>query len=375
MASDRQFVNRVFLVTGVAVLALLAWLLVEVLLLAFTAVLVALVFRALAEVIEKFSPLTPRWSLGAAVLLVLGITVGGLVLFGAQLSSQVGDLISQLPAAWHAVQLRIGEGTWLHAIVQRIGNAENIGSSLLGRVTGAVSTTFGIIADVVVVLFAALYIAAQPRLYLAGFLTLVPPGAREPLDKALSRCGTALRHWLFGQLIAMVLVGTVIGVGLTLLGVPSALALGLFAGLIEFVPIVGPIAGAVPAIVIALSQDATLAVWVFALFVVVQQIEGNLIQPLIQSRMVDLPPAVTLFAVVGFGLLLGPLGILLATPLAVVCFVLVEDLYVARLVEAGPATREVRPEWTPPDDERDGPIRNPVDVAQGTQAAISTFKD
>jgi predicted PurR-regulated permease PerM len=111
--------------------------------------------------------------------------------------------------------------------------------------------------------------------------------------------------------------------------VPSALALGLFAGLAEFVPIVGPIVSAVPALIIALSRSYELALWVLLMFVVLQQIEGNLIQPLIQRRMVSLPPALTLFAVVVFGLLFGAIGVLLATPLTVTGFVLVRQLYIA----------------------------------------------
>ncbi len=198
----------------------------------------------------------------------------------------------------------------------------------MSRIGGALGTFVSAVANLFLVLFAGLYIAAQPRLYHDGFLKLVPPQERDRIGATLVRCGRALRNWLLGQAIAMVMVGVLTWAGLALLGVPSALALGLFAGLAEFVPILGPIAAAIPALIIALSQDTKVALWVLALFVVIQQIEGNLLQPIIQRKMVALPPAITLFAVLAFAILFGVMGALLAAPLAVVTLVVVQDLYV-----------------------------------------------
>jgi predicted PurR-regulated permease PerM len=129
----------------------------------------------------------------------------------------------------------------------------------------------------------------------------------------------------------MLTIGVMATVGLMLLGMPSALALGIFAGLAEFVPIVGPIMAAIPALIIAFSLDVSTALWVLGLFVVIQQIEGNIIQPLVQRQMVRIAPAVTLFAILAFGVLFGALGLLLAAPLTVVVRVLIRDLYTSRL--------------------------------------------
>ena len=106
------------------------------------------------------------------------------------------------------------------------------------------------------------------------------------------------------------------------------MALGLIAGLLEFVPYVGPIVTAVPTMAVAAAEEPTKALWVAGLFLLIQQIEGNLIMPLVQQRTVDLPPVLTIFAVVAFATLFGVLGLLFATPLAVVCFVLVKKLWV-----------------------------------------------
>ena len=126
----------------------------------------------------------------------------------------------------------------------------------------------------------------------------------------------------------MLLVGVVTTLGLYAIGLPSALALGLIAGLAEFVPLVGPVFSAIPALLVALSVGGQTVFWVLGLYIVVQQLEGNLITPVIQRQTVDLPPALTLFALIAIGVLFGPLGVLLSTPLAVVIFVCVKQLYV-----------------------------------------------
>jgi predicted PurR-regulated permease PerM len=157
----------------------------------------------------------------------------------------------------------------------------------------------------------------------------------------------ALQQWLIGQLMAVALVGVIISLGATYLGLPSPLALGLIAGLSEFIPFAGPLLGAVPAVLLALTQGWQQVALTVGLFVFVQLLESNLITPLIQRRMVSLPPVVTLFAILCFGLLFGPLGLLFATPLAVFIFVAVNNLYVRGLLEEPtevPGEKQVREE-------------------------------
>jgi predicted PurR-regulated permease PerM len=116
--------------------------------------------------------------------------------------------------------------------------------------------------------------------------------------------------------------------GLFAIGMPSALALGFLAGLSEFVPIVGPILSAIPALLLAFSEGGNMVFWVAGLYLLIQQLEGNVIMPLVQRKTVDLPPVVALFALVALGILFGPLGVLLGTPLTVVLYVAVNQLYV-----------------------------------------------
>jgi len=190
------------------------------------------------------------------------------------------------------------------------------------------TTIFGAAAALVVVIVAGIYMAVKPDVYRDGFVMLFPKPMQAQIAETIDDAGEALRLWLGGQLLAMIIVGILIGVGLALVGVPSALALGLIAGVTEFVPIVGPVLGAIPALLLASTQDWHTVAWTLAVFVVVQQIESNLIMPLVAGRAVAVPPAVGLFAVVAIGVLLGPLGLLLGYPLAIVTDVAVRKLYV-----------------------------------------------
>ena len=139
--------------------------------------------------------------------------------------------------------------------------------------------------------------------------------------------GKALRLWLRGQLIAMVVVGLLTGSGLWALGMPSALTLGLMAGVLEFIPFAGPILSAVPAVLLALAVSPDLALWVLLLYFAVQQFEGSP-ELRVQQYAVDLPGVVLLFSLLAFGALFGTLGVILAAPLTVVTYVLIKRLYV-----------------------------------------------
>ncbi|MGG5823842.1 AI-2E family transporter [Falsiroseomonas sp. HW251] len=172
------------------------------------------------------------------------------------------------------------------------------------------------------------FLAADPGLYRRGLVKLFPKAQHDRIDDALLASGHALRAWLLATLLAMAIVGTLAGLGSWALGLPAPLAIGLFAGLTEFVPVIGPIAGAVPALLLSLGLGGYAFLWTLLLFVAIQQIESNVIMPVVQKRMVHLPPALTLVSVVAFGSIFGLPGAVLSAPLTVVAFVLVKKLYV-----------------------------------------------
>jgi predicted PurR-regulated permease PerM len=332
-AADREFVRRVLIVLALTALFFLLWQLRMLLLMLFGAVVIATIFRAVADTICRFTRLPNGAATALSILLVLGAVAALVALFGAHVGQQVKALRETLPAAWRALEARVGDIGLAEQLDRLVATITTPGG---GSLTGFGRTLLSIgsgIADLVVVIFAGIYLATQPNFYRIGAIKLVPPARRKVAAEAMLESERALRLWLKGQAIAMVVVGLLTGLGLWALGMPSALVLGLVAGLLEFIPFAGPIIAAVPAVLLALAVSPEMALWVTLLYVAVQQFEGNLLTPLVQQYAVDLPGAVLLFSLIGFGTLFGTLGVILAAPLAVVTMVLVKRLYVIETLD------------------------------------------
>ena len=326
--SEHVFIRRVLIVLGIAALFFLAWQLRTLLLMIFGAVVVATVFRSFADRIAPLVGGRTSIAITLSIVVILGILVILVGLFGSHVVQQVELLKQTLPAAWKAVEARLGDlglGEQVKQFVQSVRAPGGGSFSAFGRTILSIGSG---IADVLVVLVAGVFLATQPRFYLTGAVKLVPPHRRELALEAVSESERALRLWLRGQLIAMVVVGVLTGAGLWYLGMPSAFALGLLAGVLEFIPFAGPILSMVPALLLALAVSPDLALWVLLLYFAVQQFEGYLLTPLVQQYAVDLPGVVLLFSLLASGALFGTLGIILAAPLTVVAYVLVKRLYV-----------------------------------------------
>lgn len=326
---DATFARRVAIALAVAVLLLFLWRIADALLLAFAAVLVGILLRAAADPLARRTFL-PDW---AALLLVALLTAAGLAivvwLIGAEVRAQAAELASRIPAAWEALRGTLAGTPFAQQVVQRAGSVLPDFAGVLTQMTGFAGTALGAFTNLVLVLFGGLYFAIQPRLYRNGLLKLVPSAAHDSVADTLDASGEALRRWLLGQMVSMGVAASLTMLGLWLLGLPGYLALGLLAGLAEFVPVIGSILAAVPALLLALAQGGLdFAVWTLLLYLVVQQFQGNFVVPLVTRRMVSLPPALTLFNIVAFGLVFGPRGVLLAAPLTVVVFVAVKRLWV-----------------------------------------------
>lgn len=324
----RTFVGRTLIVFSIAALFFLAWELRWLLVMLFGSVVVAVIFRSIANPLHRNLRIPGGVAVALAVLAVLAVLGLAGWLFGSEMTAQIRQLLDTLPAAWQSLQERFG-GTQIAERAQEMlrGGAES-GSGVLSALGGYTMTFIGGITDAVLIIVGGIYLAAQPDLYRSGLLKLVPKGRRPMVADAADASGRALKLWLLGALISMTIVGVLTGVGLWLIGVPSALALGIVAGLFDFVPIIGPIVAAVPAILVAFTVSPEAALWTAGLFLLVQQIEGNVVQPLAQQYTVDLPALLLLFALLGAGMLFGILGVILAAPMAVVLFVMVKRLYV-----------------------------------------------
>ena len=325
-SGDVAYLRRLLLTILTLATAVAIWLLADLLLLLFAAILLAIALRVIADPISHGIGIGEGWALligGLMIVVVLGITS---YLFGSQLVHEWQGLADRLPRALSQMSTWLQLGS-LQDIVQQNGAASAMGS-VLSRALSWGTTVIGAVASLAVVVFGGIYLALDPQLYRAGFMKLVPVQVQANVDTALDECGIALRRWLGAQIVAMAIVGLVTAVGLSLVGLPSALALGLIAGVAEVVPYIGPIAAAIPALAIAFSQDLQTVGWTLAVLVAVQQLENNILMPLLASRSVAIPPALAMFAIVAMGILLGPLGLLLGFPLSIALYMIVKRLYV-----------------------------------------------
>jgi predicted PurR-regulated permease PerM len=325
----RLFIERLVIAIAIFGLAFLFWALRGLLILVFGAVLVAVILSLVAYPLRNRLRF-PGWAaLLTAVVAVIGVFAIAILLFGQQAAEQASTLKEAIPRAWEALLQRLEPLGLAEPLRQSTAGMQGDGGG--GILTGVgrfVMSVGGGIADAVLVIVGGIYLAAQPRLYRAGLLKLFPPGSRAKVEQALDDSWTVLRLWLAGRLISMLFIGSLTALGLWILGIPGWLALGVIAFILEFVPFVGPILAAVPAILLALALDPVTALWVAALYLGIQQLEGNVIEPIVQQRAVDLPPALLLFSIVAGGFVFGPPGVIFAAPLTVVLFVMVKRLYV-----------------------------------------------
>lgn len=210
---------------------------------------------------------------------------------------------------------------------------------ILGQLGGAtrylfpfLSSTLAVVAGFLLIVFLAIYVAIEPRTYHDGIMHLFPHDRRERMGEVLTAIATVLRRWLVTQLVAMVVIGTVTTVVLLLLGVPAAFPLGVLAGLLEFIPTVGPILSAVPAVAMGFVVSPEKAFWVAIAYWGIQFLENQLLIPLLMREGVDIPPALTIGAQALMALVFGFLGLLVAVPMLAAAMVAVKMLYVEDVV-------------------------------------------
>jgi predicted PurR-regulated permease PerM len=314
------------------VLLVIAWAAAPVLLLVFAGVLFGIALHGLAGILTRHTGL-PRAL--ALILVILGL-VALFGVIGLLAAPQIAEQFDQL---WEQVTQELGNLQRLFdryasdgALQDGNGMGETAGQ-VVSTVAGAAYWSMTALGAVLIVFFIGIYIAANPDLYRDGVLRLVPIPHRPRARQMLDRLGFVLRWWLLGQLVSMITIGILTGLGLWLLGIQLWLALAFLAAVLTFVPYLGPIIAAIPAILVAIGDGAMTALYVAALYLVVQSLEGYLITPMVQQQAVRLPPALTISAQVFMGVLFGLPGILLATPLAAAGMELTRMVYVRDVLE------------------------------------------
>ncbi|MBV9200838.1 MAG: AI-2E family transporter, partial [Alphaproteobacteria bacterium] len=327
----RVTISRALAYLGlVGLVILFLWLTLRVDLVIFGGVLFAISLRRAAETLSRLTRLPVGWSLLAVVLLILAFFSAVGWFFSQAIASQIQQLSEQLPAAAHKVGTMISQSSIGQTLMQHVntGPVQTSPAGVLQSVFGVAVNVVEVVGGVIVIVFLTLYFAAEAGRYAGGLVRLVPPAHRARAAEVLHETANAIWYWMLGRLFSMTVLGIMTAVGLWLLGVPLPVALGFLAGIMIFVPYLGSIASAIPSVVIAASIDLTLAAYVIALYLGVHVVEGYILVPLVQRRVVHLPPALTLSAQIILGVLAGFLGLLFATPLVAAGLVLVRMIYI-----------------------------------------------
>lgn len=301
-------------------------------LLAFAAVLFGVLLRTLAEPLAARTRLPEGAALAIVVTLLLALPAAGGALLAPSVRRDLATVSEALPDLVDRGRAVVRGTEWGRTVLRSAeSTASEEGATLAAR---AVSVPLGLLSGLVIVAVGGTFLAAQPRLYRRGLVALVPAARRPLAVTVLLDMGDALRMFLLGRVASMLSVGVLTGLSLWVLDAPLAAPVGAVVGLVTFVPYVGPLVGTVPVAVVALVEGPATLAWAVGAYAAIQWAEGFVLTPLVQQKAVSLPPALTLGAEVAMGLLFGPLGIVVAVPVAAVALVATRRLWIERVADA-----------------------------------------
>lgn len=332
-----HFSRRVWKALSILTLFWLAWLVLSgattLLYVIFGGAMFALLARRLAHLIADHTPLGMKLALGIVGLVGAGLLALFVWFAGPRVVVEFQALSEALPAGIDSARLWLSKWPLGRQLVEGLPDGSALGEhwrETFSQAMFVASTTLGVLGNVAVLLFVGIYLAIDPEVYERGLLALAPP-ARRPLLKAwLRRVADALAGWLLGRALSMGVVGVLTMGALWILDIPLVFILGLFAALLSFVPYFGPLFGFIPPALLALMDGPEKLGWLVLAWGVVQLAESYLITPLIQERIVAVPPALLIVAQVLSGIVAGPIGVIYATPITVMVIETVKQWNEAR---------------------------------------------
>lgn len=302
----------------------------NVFLLILAGILIAVFFRAISSLIEKKTKWNSWVCLAISVIGTVLIIIGLFWLIGTEVQSQISQLSETLPTTVKSAKEQLSKHPIGQKIIQTVSSPQ-APEKATGIASTFFKTTFGILGDIYVVLFLGIFFMASPEQYKKGIVQLVPKSGRRKATIILNNIGNLLKKWLKGKLFAMLVVFILTAVGLVIMGIPMWLALALIAGILSFIPNFGPLIALIPAVLVGLMEGPVTAGLVAGLYILVQVIESNFITPVVENKLINIPPALIIISQLVMGILTGGWGLLLASPLMVIVMVVVKETYIKRI--------------------------------------------
>lgn len=379
----RDFVYRVFLIILMVVLSIGLWYLREALLLIFLAFIIAIGLAKPVQILRRngFS----RTTSVITTLVVTGFIVALLlVVLVPIVVDQVGTLIDELPAAAEEAQTAYNDQARHYGFLPELDSTDdlsamNIEEFALSQAGAASRNIFpflsnvgGAMANAIVVIVMAIFILSKPDVYVEGLLTIMPRDYRPRALEVINAVVIAIQNSLAAQIFAMAFIGFLTTVGLMIIGVPNAVALGVIAGLLNFIPTWGSIIALIIGVIFTVATEPDKLLFVVLLYLILQQLESNFLTPRIVNHVLNMPGAVVIMTQIVAGILFGFLGIVLAVPLLALVMVLIRELYVYDALNSRSAQVELT-------ERKDGdlaltlvsnPPYRPEDMTPGQAAAL-----
>lgn len=301
-----------------------------VLLLGFGSVLIAVALDAMSDRVSRLTRMPRRLALAVVVILTLGFVAAALALFGWRIADQFDEILAKTQASLGQLAAMAHEHSWSRELLDRLASARIDGATM--QAAPALASTLGSIGQVLalsaITIASGVFLAIQPKRHLEGALMLVPRERRATAAAFADRAGSVLRKWLVSRLIVMIAIGILSSIGLWLLHIPGAVALGVVGGLLTFIPLVGALIAMVPAILVALAQSPQVAIYVALMYWAVHFVEGTFITPYVQDAEADLPPVLTMYSALIAAALFGAPGVFLSSPLALMVIVALKGFYI-----------------------------------------------
>jgi predicted PurR-regulated permease PerM len=304
----------------------------NILLMVLAGALISVYFHGLGDIVERKTRLSRKWAMTISV--TLSFVILGLLFWfmGSKIQVQVAELSNTLPHTVNVFKEKLSESVIGQKILDNF-SGDNEGN-LSHTIQAFFSTSFGVLGDIYIIIFLGIFFTSNPDSYKKGILLLVPKPKKELGKHILDRVSLSLKGWLKSMMISIVLITILIATGLSIISIPLAMVLALIAGILKLIPNLGSLLAMIPGVLLALTISTNTAIVVAILYIVSQTIVSNIVTPLIQKKMIDLPPALTLISQLMMGVLSGALGIILAVPLLSILIILVDELYVKKINEA-----------------------------------------
>ncbi len=326
---EPSYTVKVWRTTAIVCITLIIILILRVafniLLMALAGALIAVYFHGLADMIMVRTAMSRKFALFISIFGTIVLLSCVTWFIGAKIQRQVAELNNTLPQTIKLARNKLSQTPVGEKIIEYASGDNS--KKLLDTASTFFSTSFGVLGNLYIILFLGIFFTADPAVYKNGILFLFPAEKRSTGSNILKRIEIALKGWLKSIVVSIVLITILVTIGLSLIGLPATMVLGLITGILMIIPNFGPVIAMIPGVLLALTIGTKTAVIAALIYVASQTIVANIILPMLQKKIIKIPPALTLLSQLIMGTLAGLMGIILAVPLLAILIIVIDELY------------------------------------------------